>query len=542
MSRVSTVVALLALALESIAVSAQDASQLPRVRVSTRLVQVDVIVRDKNGPVADLTKDEFVVLDRGRPQGISLFSVESGSSENQPVQPLPQNTFSDLPQYGTRAPRSLTIVLLDNLNTLSGSAPLPYETTPFWLEDHALANAKQRLIEFLKQADPRDRIAIYGLTQSLHVLCDFTCNREQLLAVVTKYDVTSHTQRDTAEPGNFHTPGPDVEFNEHLDEEAQELAASDNQARAQTTIAALSAIAAHVADISGRKNLLWLTANLPFSGRVIARILSRANIAAYPVDARGLLPRAPQGNLEGVVDADAFALGSLGGPPAMSAEPIGIGTMHDMADDTGGRAFVNTNDLTGAIRQAIEDSAVTYTIGFYIGSDSIDGKFHEIKLEVKRKGVILHYPRGYFAFQDVPATKEENRSNLLTALHSPIESSAIPVQVRIERVEKPLPHCLSIVGSIDIHNLQVVQDGGVRKVALDVVTIEQDQSGKVVAQSGSTINLQVADKRYTDYVKSGFPFHQYVQPKADATTLRILVEDPSTAVVGSLTIPLSQIK
>jgi len=539
---VSTLLALLALALQAIAASAQNAPQPPRIRVSTRLVQVDVTVRDKNGPVADLTKGDFVVLDRGKPQGISLFSVESGSSENHLIQPLPQNTFSDLPQYGASAPRSLTIVLLDNLNTLSGSASLPYETTPFWLEDHALANAKQGLVGFLKQADPRDRIAIYGLTRSLHVLCDFTCNREQLLAVVSKYDVTSHTQRDTAEPGNFHLPNTPEVVNEHLDEAARELAGLNNQGRVQTTMAALSAIAAHVVDIPGRKNLLWLTANLPFSGRVTARILSRANIAAYPVDARGLLPRAPQRDLEGVMDADSFALGALGGPPAMSAEPIGIETMHDMADDTGGRAFVNTNDLTDAIRQAIEDSAVTYALGFYIGSDSIDGKFHEIKLEVKRKNVTLHYPKGYFAFQDLPVTKEENRSNLLTSLQSPIESSAIPVHVKIDRVEKPLPHCLSIFGSIDIHNVQVLQDGGVRKVALDVVTIEQDRSGKVVAQSGSTINLQVTDKRYTDYVKSGFPFHQYVQPKADATTLRILVEDASTAEVGSLIIPLSQIK
>ncbi|MFZ1140754.1 MAG: hypothetical protein WAN76_16330 [Candidatus Sulfotelmatobacter sp.] len=81
-----------------------------------------------------------------------------------------------------------------------------------------------------------------------------------------------------------------------------------------------------------------------------------------------------------------------------------------------------------------------------------------------------------------------------------------------------------------------------RKVALDVITVEQDQSGKVVAQSGSTINVDFSDKRYTDYVKSGVPFHQYVQPKADATTLRILVEDPSNAEVGSLIIPLSAIK
>ena len=82
----------------------------------------------------------------------------------------------------------------------------------------------------------------------------------------------------------------------------------------------------------------------------------------------------------------------------MSAEPIGIGTMQDMAEDTGGRAFVNTNDLTGAIREAIEDSVATYTLGFYIDNDSIDGKFHEIKLEVKRKGVILHYPEGLLRF------------------------------------------------------------------------------------------------------------------------------------------------
>jgi len=116
------------------------------------------------------------------------------------------------------------------------------------------------------------------------------------------------------------------------------------------------------------------------------------------------------------------------------------------------------------------------------------------------------------------------------------------VQVSIDRVEKPLPHCLSIFGSIDIHNIQVLQKGGPREVAFDVVTVEQDQSGKVVAQSGSTIKVDLSNEKYTAYMKSGVPFHQYVQPKADAATLRILVEDPSTAAVGSLVIPLSEIK
>lgn len=548
-ARMQLSTALLLVAAACVAGWAQEAPQNPTIRVPTRLVQIGVIARGSDGPVADLTKDDFVVLDRGKPQKISVFTLEAipsttpaATTASQPAQTLPQNTFSDLPQYGADRPRSVTIVLLDNLNTLYATAPMPYEDVPSWLEDHALANAKQHLIEFLNHADPNDRIAIYSLTHILRVLCDFTCNRDQLLSLVSKYDPRSITLRESAEAGNFHfPPGTPPQFEIDEDANAEIFAGISNQTREQTTMDALTAIAGHVADIPGRKNLLWLTANLPFSGRAIARILSRANIAAYPLDARGLLPRLPQDTGEGNDEQAAHLFGTNGGPATMSAEPIGIASMRDMASDTGGRAFVNTNDLTGAIRQAVEDSAVTYTLGFYIDRDSIDGKFHEIKVEVKRKGVTLRYPRGYFAFEDTPVTKDESRSNLVVAVRSPIESSAIPMHVRIEKVEKPLPHCLSILGSIDIHNLRLAENGNVRTGAIDVVTVEQDQTGKVLAQSFSAISLRFGEKPYAVYLKSGFPFHQFVQPKPGTATLRILVQDSSTAQVGSLIIPLTQV-
>ena len=388
MSRVSTVLALLALALASIAVSAQNVSQPPTISVSSRLVQVGVIARDKNGPVADLTKDDFVVLDRGKPQTISLFSVESGKSEDRPVQPLPLNTFSDLPQYGA-PPRSLTILLLDNLNTLYGSAPGPYENTPYWFEDLALANAKQHLIEFIKQLDPRDRVAIYGLRDSLHVLCDFSSDRSQLLTILKRYDTTSMTSRETSDPSAVHIPnqppGQPPRLNASVNQANGQLAGITDQGRAGITMAALQSIAAHVANLPGRKNLVWLTANLPFSGIAMARILSPAQIAAYPVDGRGLLPRASLQSMEGVEDADAEATGTFARPD--SPQPIGIDTMETLGEETGGEALVNSNDITRAIRKAVEDSAVTYTLGFYIDRASIDGKFHELKVQVKRKGL-----------------------------------------------------------------------------------------------------------------------------------------------------------
>src|ERR1700693_4122398 len=173
---VASIASLLAL-LAAAAVVSQDAPQKPGIQVHTRLVQVDVIVRDKTGPIAHLTKDDFVILDQGKPQKIGIFSVESRESAAQPAQALPQNTFSDLPQFTASSLRSVTIVLLDNLNTLMGNSSQVNESRPRWLEDMALANAKAHLIEYIKDLDPKDRVAIYGLSDTLHVLCDFTSDR-----------------------------------------------------------------------------------------------------------------------------------------------------------------------------------------------------------------------------------------------------------------------------------------------------------------------------------------------------------------------------
>lgn len=540
MSRISRALALLAFGLAASAASAQNAPQPSTISVSTRLVQVGVIVRDKNGPVADLTKDDFVVLDRGKRQQLSVFSVESSQYMPQTALPLPQNTFSDLPQYGGSTPRSITIVLLDNLNTLSGNGHEGYESGPVWMEDHALANAKAHLIDFIKNLDPKDRVAIYGLSETLHVLCDFDSDRDRLLAILKNYDATSRTNREEVEPGAFHTPVPGQGFNAHLDSQALKLAAMINQNRAQETMAALQSIASHVANIPGRKNLVWLTANLPFSDTEIARILVPAQIAAYPVDGRALLSRASVESIEGVMDEDQLARGNY--MPAQSPVPIGIDTMQKVADETGGRAFVNSNDLTGAIRKAVEDSAVTYTLGFYIDGHSADRKFHELKVQVKRDGLSMRYPKAYFAAEDALPTKDQNWKTVVTAVQSPIESSVIPLQAKVDRVNQPLPNSLKLSCSIDIYNLRLVQTGDLRKGAVSVYVIQQDGVGKVLRQWSKTYHLQLSQAQYATLLKSGMPFSQDVQPRAGVTTLRILVQNPATAEIGSLIIPLSRVK
>lgn len=535
--------AALAIGMVAMLAVAQNAPQTPKIRVATRLVQVDVIVRDKNGPVENLTKDDFTVLDQGKTQGISLFSVKTAAAPEVavPAASLPPDTFTDMPQYGATAPRSVTIVLLDNLNTLYGSTPDAYESTPYWFEDLALENAKAHLMEFIKQLSANDRVAIYGLSDSLHVLCDFTNDHSELLAILKKYDTSAKTNREIVEPGGAHTPGGGyaAPFNAMINRGNLANAAIANQRRAEVTMVALQAIASHVASIPGRKNLVWLTANLPFSANAMARVLGPSEIAVYPMDGRGLLPRTAMGGLEGWENEDNYALGM--NMPADSPQPIGIDTMQKLADETGGEAFVNTNDLTGAIRKAIDDSGVTYTLGFYVDGAALDGKFHELKVEVNRSGLTLRYPKGYFATPDAPATKDQNWSSVVTAVQSPIESSAIPVEVRVERVNQPSPNSLGILGVIDIHTLRLEQEGNERKGAVVIYLVEQDQAGKVLRESTNKISLQVTEKQYADYLKSGVFFRQYLRPESGDATLRVLVEDPATSEVGSLIIPLWQV-
>jgi hypothetical protein len=213
-----------------------------------------------------------------------------------------------------------------------------------------------------------------------------------------------------------------------------------------------------------------------------------------------------------------------------------------MAEDTGGNAFVNTNDLTGAIRKAVEDSAVMYTLGFYLDPSSVDGTFHELKVQVRRSGLNVRYPKGYFALKDSPPTPDERRNSLLTVIKSPLDSSAIPLEVKVDRVNQPTANSLSLSGSIGIHDLQLMQSGDIHVGALDITVIEQDQTGKVLHESSNRIILRFTEKQYPAFLKSGITFRKSVQPQAGVIMLRVLVQDPSTGAIGSLIIPFSQLK
>src|SRR6266478_2360121 len=148
---------------------AQDARSppAPTIKVTTRLVQVSVIVHDKKGqPVPDLTKSDFALFDHGKERSISVFKVES-TSQVVPRLTLPPNVYTNRLASRGETPTSATVILFDGLNTK-------------WQDQ---AQAKKHLVKFLQEMEFQDRVALYILGRNVSVLHDFTNDPDHLLKV-----------------------------------------------------------------------------------------------------------------------------------------------------------------------------------------------------------------------------------------------------------------------------------------------------------------------------------------------------------------------
>src|SRR5262249_31475917 len=123
------------------------------------------------------------------------------------------------------------------------------------------------------------------------------------------------------------------------------------------------------------------------------RAVNTSNLAIYPVDARGLvaqlstLPDASRSGAPGLTGEPTIPAVNLRGSFDVSTQQ----TMQTLAERTGGRAFYDTNDLRGAIRRAVDDARATYVLGYYPAHDQWDGRFYEIKVQVKRPGAQVRH-------------------------------------------------------------------------------------------------------------------------------------------------------
>ncbi|MBI3759118.1 MAG: VWA domain-containing protein, partial [Deltaproteobacteria bacterium] len=263
--------------------------------------------------------------------------------------------------------------------------------------------------------------------------------------------------------------------------------------------------------------------------------LSNAGVAVYPVDARGLIA-APK-----IMTAQAGALTSRAnqGRSLVAMEPTGFHAMDLTAERTGGRAFYNTNDIQGAIREALDDSEVTYTLGFYADGRALDSKFHDLKVRVNLKGVEVRHRRGYFAFPEPNAGDDQRGEEIRNAIWSPLDAVGIDIAARLEPIDQPKPGAVRITVSLDPANIAFQNDGVERTDILDVVFAQQASDGKELEKIDQKLTMRLDRARF-EALSKGIIFTKTIEPFEDAAQIRIVIVDRNSGNLGSLTVPLKR--
>lgn len=546
----------------------------PTIRVSTHLVLVDVVVTDKQGkPITGLHPEDFEVQENGKAQKISTFVPAGENLAEAP--PLPPGIYSNKPQY--RSPGGpITVMLLDAVNT------------PFADQGYA----RRQMLSFVQsQYKPGQRMAIFTLTGALRVLQDFTSDPQVLYSALQRYKPQAQEFAVAGQPATSAASGSPTAGSTVLAVDASTAplttgsgetlrgsgsaqadslrAALEAFAGAQSSYAederavlslnALNSLARILGGLPGRKSVIWVTGNLPFSLvpenrtmtdaeleetlpsldtrrvgqhaagtqaavfrqshagdiRELENRLASAQVAIYPIDARGL---------------------------TMSTSTDSQETMLDIAHETGGRAYVNQNEIKFGVERAFQDSAASYAIGYYPENKKYDGKYRTIKIKVKRDGVDVQNRRGYFAVDPVQLKGANAEQAVASALNdvSPSTMVAFTAQVVPSAENRTAKGKVGVSFLVDAATVSTEDAGSGKKLNVAFYAAVYSPDGKMVTNRSMKVDQTFDANTYQQIVQHGLLLHMDLDPQPGNNQLRLGVQDNRTGLVGSLGAPMPQ--
>ena len=352
-------------------VSAQDAPASqnppqPTFRTGVNIVRVDVIVTDDKGnPVTDLTQDEFEIVEDGRVQTIDLFRQiridGSVPAVERPRQVLTRDTEE---REASRDDVRIFAILLADYQVCAERSRL----------------VRDALTTFINGLNPNDLVAVMNPLTSIKDLA-FTYDHNSIVQTIQRFE---------GRRGDY-TPRNQIET-EHA-----QLLGGIELIRAAVVRDALKALAVRLGSMrEGRKTVLFVSEGFP-SGwlndprqlRDITQEANRHNTSIYPIDPRGLIASGGEGG--------ASIRPGCGRLPTGMRLRLSQDTLRELADDTDGRAIVNRNSLSEGVVQILRDSSLHYLLGYSSSSTQADGKFHPIRVRVKRPKVEVRARKGYWA-------------------------------------------------------------------------------------------------------------------------------------------------
>jgi VWFA-related protein len=535
----------------------------PQIKVETRMVLVDVVVTNRKGEqIPGLNQEDFRIKENGKPQVISAFEEhkpDSSAPVELPV--LPSGVYTN--RQAVKPNDSVNVLLIDMLNTYP------------WFQKAVC----ERAIKFLATMPTGTRIAIFTLNdQRLRLVRGFTTDFSGLSValngqsgVVPEASWLNPTpQRHATEMIGLNTmimmqaaPAAVDAVSQYLDEEKT----FQGGARNELTLQAFQHLARYLSGIPARKNVIWFADSFPVSFAPDSKVhtpnhqmhvqqtsdmLTAAQVAIYPVSARGL------------IDDPSYDIAANTSHELFLEYATSQTNMEDLARETGGRAFYNTNALDRAMASAIDEGAHYYALAYAPSNEQNDGKYRRIEVKLSENTYKLSYRRGYYA--DRPSSQEPQKARRDTGreddrdLLIPLVGFGMPnfdqltYQIETKLVDPQptlgarragtnteLPDPVTrYAADISVLLKDVAlerSNDGTKRGRLELMLVAYDRSGKIVNIAKHTTSFALTAEGETK-AQNTLPIHLEIDVPVGDIYLRTGIYDLNSGNVGTLGFPL----
>jgi VWFA-related protein len=513
-------------------------------RVQSDLILVNVTVRDKNGNfVRGLKPEDFTILEDNKPQKVVSFDVEDvdavanqAVAQTRPLANAPAELEESKPAAAAPAPASNSadafkdrrlIILFFDLSAME-----PDEI------DRAIVSADHYVDS---QMAPADLVSIVSLGSALLVNQDFTADRDLLKKQILAFgegggqgyeEGTTGTTEGTPDTGQPFT-ADDTEYN---------IFNTDRR------LEALRSVAEKLSHLQQKKSLIYFSSGMDRTGienqselRAATNAAVRANLAIYTMDLRGLQALVPGGEAQNASMRGTSVYSGQSMISALNSNFTTQETLVTLATDTGGRAFLDSNDFSQVYRGVQQDTSTYYLLGYRSTNLARDGRYRRISVKVKTPGVKIEYRRGYYAPADFQhSTKEDKELQLEQELASELPTTDLPLYLstayfRLEPNKFLIPISLAVPGS----EIPFVRSSDRDKATLDVIGMVLDGEKHPVTRIRDTVKLAVDTS--SQVRKKNVQYNTELSLPPGTFHLKFVVRENQTGRMGSfetdLTVP-----
>ncbi|MBV9759160.1 MAG: VWA domain-containing protein [Acidobacteriaceae bacterium] len=512
---------------------------------TTNVVIVNVSVTDRNGkPIDNLKKEDFEIYEDGKLQKLQAVDFQRLNATtlppptqiaSQPAAPKGYNPDAEkaslqasmLSKYQDRR----LIVMLFDFSSMQPAEQI---------------RAKQAAIAFLtNQMTASDTVSIMIFGNTLQTVQDFTSDRDLLIATVNKFRVG-----DSSENAAFADEGADSQ-----DVSGQFVADETefNIFNADLKLAALEDAARTLGQYPEKKALIYISSGIQKNGvdnqsqlRATVNTAVRANVAFYPIDARGLSALVPGGDATST--GAGFGSELYSGSAQRSLRENFINqqeTLSTLALDTGGKALLDSNDLTDGMRQVQKDFSSYYVLSYVSSNPALDGRYRRIQVKLSPSLANLHakldYRQGYYGPTTFAHMRDEDKeAQLSQALLSdnPVTDLPIAVEVDYFRLAKDkyfAPISVKIPGSA----LAFHSKGAKQGTELDFIAEVFDARGRSAATVRDTIPLKVDTGAAGQIVRKSIQYDTGVTLTPGKYKLRVVARENGEGKIGTFETPFT---